>query len=78
MSSTSQAGGQSHNPFDPPRTVLAMVVCIVVGEGSLICMPFIVGGIVERYQLAEAAAGFVTSLQFIRCWIIKIEYLLIY
>ena len=41
-----------------------MIVAIVIGEGSLICMPFIVGGIVERYELAEGAAGIVTSLQF--------------
>jgi len=49
---------------DSLRALLAMIVAIVIGEGSLICMPFIVGGIVERYQLAEGAAGIVTSLQF--------------
>jgi len=49
---------------DSLRALMAMIVAIVIGEGSLICMPFIVGGIVERYQLAEGAAGIVTSLQF--------------
>ena len=49
---------------DSSRTLQAMIVAIVIGEGSLICMPFIVGGIVERYELAEGAAGIVTSLQF--------------
>lgn len=49
---------------DSLRALVAMIVAIVIGEGSLICMPFIVGGIVDRYHLAEGAAGIVTSLQF--------------
>ena len=50
--------------LDTIRSLQAMILAIVIGEGSLICMPFIVGGIVERYELAEGAAGIITSLQF--------------
>ena len=50
--------------LDSIRSLQALIVAIVIGEGSLICMPFIVGGIVERYELAEGAAGIITSLQF--------------
>ncbi|MBT7951569.1 MAG: MFS transporter, partial [Gammaproteobacteria bacterium] len=65
MTSIRKSDDQSVALLDSPRSVLAMVVCIVIGEGSLISMPFVVGGIVERYDLAEGTAGIVTSLQFI-------------
>ena len=49
-----------------------MILAIVIGEGSLICLPFIVGGIVERYELAEGAAGIITSLQFATMGLVSI------
>ena len=58
--------------LDSIRSLQAMILAIVIGEGSLICLPFIVGGIVERYELAEGAAGIITSLQFATMGLVSI------
>lgn len=49
---------------DTRIALLAMIAAICVGEGSLLSMPYIIGGIVERFQLTESASGITLSLQF--------------
>ncbi len=55
--------------FTKPE-LAAVVAAVCVGEVSILSLPFILGGVVERFAVSSGAAGLVSSLQFVSMTVI--------
>jgi predicted MFS family arabinose efflux permease len=44
--------------------VAAVLAAVCAGEGGLVTMPYIVGGIADRFQVSAGVSGLVSSIQF--------------
>ena len=62
-----QKGNTNENSLGKTNSfpaLAAMIAAVCAGEGSLITMPFVLGSITDRFDMAEGASGIVLSLQY--------------